>query len=252
MSSPGSASSAVNPTVVRLTWHSLLGRRRAILLMLLPAILVALSVVVRLVHGSDPQAAVNLLGSFALGFLVPLLCLIAGTGSIGPEIDDGSIVYLLAKPISRHTIVRSKLVVALAVATGFGAVPTLVAGLVMAGGAAHVAVGYALGALVAGVAYCSLFVLLAVVTRSAVVVGLLYALVWETVVGGYVPGAQALSVQQWSLAFTKSIVGSPAGDLGVTSAVGPLAAVILLLAVIVGGTVYAGYRLRSIRFTSEE
>jgi ABC-2 type transport system permease protein len=242
----------MNSTVTQLTWHSLLGRRRALLLMVLPAILLLLAVVVRLAHGQDAQAAVHLLGAFALGFLVPLICLIAGTGSIGPEIDDGSIMYLLAKPLSRPSIVHSKLLVAVVVATLFGAVPTLFAGLVVAGGDAHVALGYAVGALLAGIAYSALFLLLAIVTRNAVVVGLLYALVWESVVGGYVPGAQALSIQQWSLAVTEKIIGSGAHDLQVDAAVSLPTGVVLLVVVTVAATVYGGRRLRSIRITSDE
>jgi ABC-2 type transport system permease protein len=242
----------MNSTVTQLTWRSLLGRRRALLLMALPAILLLLAVVVRLAHGQDAQAAVNLLGAFALGFLVPLICLIAGTGSIGPEIDDGSIMYLLAKPLSRPSIVHSKLLVAVAVAALFGALPTLFAGLVVAGDDAHVALGYAVGALLAGIAYSALFLLLAIVTRNAVVVGLLYALVWESVVGGYVPGAQALSIQQWSLAVTEKIIGSRAPDLQVDSAVSLPTGLVLLVVVTVAATVYGGRRLRSIRITSDE
>jgi ABC-2 type transport system permease protein len=242
----------MNATIVQLTWRSLLGRRRAWLLAALPAILLLLAVTVRLVHGLEAQAAVNLLGAFALGFLVPLVGLIAGTGSIGPEIDDGSIVYLLAKPISRPSIVHSKLAVAMAVTALFGAVPTLVAGWVMAGGRDRVAVAYAIGVLVAGVAYSALFVLLAVLTRNAVVIGLLYALLWESVVGGYVPGAQALSIQQWALAITQHVIGSPADDLGVSAAVGLPTSIVLLAAVVGAAIVLAGRQLRSLRFTSEE
>lgn len=243
----------MNATVARLTWRALLGRRRALLLLALPVILLLLAVVVRLAHGKEAQAAVGLLGAFALGFLVPLICLIAGTGAIGPEIDDGSIVYLLAKPLSRAAIVNSKLAVAVAVATLFGALPTLVAGLITAGGEAHVAVSYALGALVAGIAYSALFLLLAILTRNAVVTGLIYALLWESVVGGYVPGAQALSIQQWSLAITERVMGSTASsDLGVDSAVGLVAGLVLLVVVTAGATWYAGQRLRSLRFTHEQ
>jgi ABC-2 type transport system permease protein len=242
----------MNATVARLTWHSLLGRRRAIVLVVLPAVLILLSVTHRLVAGRDTQAAVDLLSAVALGFVMPLLCLIAGTGSIGPEIDDGSIVYLLAKPLSRYTIVQSKLTIAIVVATLFGALPTLIAGFILTGGSAHVAIGFAVGAFAAGVAYCALFLMLAILTRNAVVVGLLYALLWESVVGGYVPGAQALSIQQWSLAITQRVIGPEAHSLGATSAVGLTTAVVLLVVVIAGATAYAGWRLRSIRLTTEE
>jgi ABC-2 type transport system permease protein len=244
----------VNATVAQLTLRTLLGRRRAWLLLALPAVLLVLAVVLRLAvdEGSRADVAVGLLGAFAVATVVPLLGLIAGTGAIGPEIDDGSIVYLLAKPLSRHVIVVSKLAVAIGVIGTFAAVPVLAAGWVLVGSADGLAVGYGLGALVAGVAYCALFLLLAVLTRNAVVIGLIYALVWETLIGSLVPGAQALSIQQWALALTRVVVGDPADALEVTAAVRPEVALPLLAVVTVGATVFAGSRLRSLRLTGEE
>jgi ABC-2 type transport system permease protein len=242
----------MNATVARLTARSLLGRRRAYLLMALPGVLIVLCVLVRLLAGEDNDITVGILGGFALSTLVPLLGLIAGTGSIGPEIDDGSIVYLLSKPLSRHTIATTKALVAVTVVTVFAFLPVLAAGLVLAGTSDRLAVGYALGALVAGLGYATVFLLLAVVTRHAVVVGLIYALIWESLVGNFVPGAQALSIQQWSMALTVNVVGDRADRLGVTSAVGLGAALPLLLVLVVGSTWYAGRRLRSLRFTSDE
>jgi ABC-2 type transport system permease protein len=244
----------VNSTVASLTLRTLLGRRRALLLLAMPVVLLGLSIIVRLTVGADSRqdVTVGLLGAFALATLVPLLGVIAGTGAIGPEIDDGSIVYLLAKPLNRHSIVVSKLLVAVAVVTTFGAVPVFVAGLVLTGTTDRLWLGYGLGALVAGVAYSALFLLLAVVTRNAVVVGLIYALVWETVVGSLVPGAQALSVQQWSLVITRSVVGGRADALGITAAVRPGIAIPLLLAVTVAATWLAGSRLRSLRLAGDE
>ena len=242
----------MNATVAQLTARSLLGRRRAIMLLMLPAVLLLLCGAARLLAGSDTSVTVGLLGGFALGTVVPLLGLIAGAGAIGPEIDDGSIVYLLSKPLSRHAIVVSKLAVAVAVVTVVAAVPTLLAGLVLSGTADGVAVGYAVGAGVAGLAYCALFVLLAILTRNAVVVGLIYVLIWESLVGSFVPGAQVLSIQQWALAVTERVLGSSAGTLGVSSAVSFTTGVALLAVVVAGCTWFAGSRLRSLRLTANE
>lgn len=242
----------MNATVAQLTARSLLGRRRALVLLALPAVLLVLCVLVRWLGGPDDEVSSRLLRGFALGTVIPLFALIAGTGAIGPEIDDGSIVYLLAKPLRRPAIVRTKLAVAVGTVVGLAALPTFLAGLVLAGTAQRLAVGYAVGVAVAGTAYCALFLLLAVLSRNAVVLGLVYALLWESLIGGYVPGAQTLSVQQWALAVTERIVGSPAGSLHATSSVGLGTAVPLLLAVVVGGTWYAGQRLRTIRVTGEE
>jgi ABC-2 type transport system permease protein len=242
----------MNATVARLTARTLLGRRRALLLLTLPAVLLLLCGAARLLAGSDTGVSVGLLGGFALGTVVPLLGLIAGAGAIGPEIDDGSIVYLMSKPLSRHAIVRSKLAVAVAVVTVVAAVPTLLAGLVLLGTAEGVAVGYAVGAGVAGLAYCALFVLLAIVTRNAVVVGLIYVLIWESLVGSFVPGAQVLSIQQWALAVTERVLGSSAGTLGVSSAVSFVTGVVLLAVVVAGCTWFAGTRLRTLQLTASE
>ena len=243
----------MNSTVAQLTARSLLGRRRLLLLLLLPAVLLLLCGTVRLLAGSDTSVTVGLLGGFALATVVPLLGLIAGAGSIGPEIDDGSIVYLMSKPLSRHSIVLSKLAVAVAVVTVVAAVPTMLAGLVLSGTSEGLAVGYGIGAAFAGLAYCALFVLLAIVTRNAVVVGLIYVLIWESLVGNFVPGAQVLSIQQWALAITEKVVGSTAGSLaGVDSAVSFGTGITLLAIIIVGCTSYAGMRLRTLRLTGTE
>lgn len=242
----------MNATVARLTARALLGRRRALLLLTLPAVLLLLCGAARLLAGPDTGVSVGLLGGFALGTVVPLLGLIAGAGAIGPEIDDGSIVYLMSKPLNRHAIVLSKLAVAVVVVTVVAAGPTLLAGLVLLGTAEGVAVGYAVGAGVAGLAYSALFVLLAIVTRNAVVVGLIYVLIWESLVGSFVPGAQVLSIQQWALAVTERVLGPSAGTLGVSSAVSFVTGVTLLAVVVAGCTWFAGTRLRTLQVTASE
>ncbi len=244
----------MNSTIVMLTLRTLLGRRRALLLLVLPGVLVALAVVLRLTvdEASRLDVTVGLLGTFAIATVIPLLALIAGTGALGGEIDDGSIVYLLSKPISRHTIVVTKVAVAVGVTTLFGAVPVLVSGWIMVGNRESIAVAYGLGALAAATAYCALFLLLSVLNRNAVVIGLIYTLVWETAIGGLVLGAGGISIQQWSLAVTRAVVGDNAEELGITAAVRPQISIIMLLVVAIGGTWYAGRRLRSLRLTSAE
>ncbi len=247
--------SLLNPTVATLTSRSLLGRRRTVVLLLLPLALLALCVLARILGSLDADTARdldgplpgNLLAAFGIAILMPLLTLIAGTGAIGPEIDEGSIVYLLAKPLNRHSIVVTKLVVAFGVVVAFAVVPIFISSIVLTGAVGEVTVAFTAGALVAAAAYSSLFLLLAVVTRNAVVVGLIYALIWESLVGGLVPGAQALSVQQWSLAVVQQVLGDSAERLGVDSAVGFGTAVVLLVLVTVAATYVAGRKLQTLR-----
>jgi ABC-2 type transport system permease protein len=245
----------MNPTVASLTRRSLLGRRRTIVLLLLPFALLALCTLARILAGLDTDIArdldrtlaPDLLTAFGIAVLMPLLSLIAGTGSIGPEIDEGSIVYLLAKPISRYSIVVTKLLVAIAVVVAFGVLPIAVAGIVLTGEVGAVTVGHTLGALAGGIAYAALFLLLAVLTKNAVVIGLIYALIWESLVGGLVPGAQTLSVQQWSMAVVEKVLGARAPGFGVQSAVGFPLGITLLVVVTVAATAYAGRKLQTVR-----
>ncbi|WP_030685597.1 ABC transporter permease [Streptomyces globisporus] len=237
-----------DPTVARLTYRALLGRRRAAILFLLPALLLVIAAAVRMLNGADDQVASDLLGGFALATMVPLIGVIAGTGAIGPEIDDGSIVYLLSKPVKRSTIITTKLIVAIAVTMVFSAVPTLIAGFILNGNGQQVAVAYTVAALVASIAYSALFLLLGTVSRHAVVIGLVYALVWEALFGSLISGARTLSVQQWALALAEKVTGEGL----VTSDVALPTATVLLVAVTLGATWFAGHKLRTLKLAGEE
>jgi ABC-2 type transport system permease protein len=243
----------MNATVAQLTLRGLVGRRRALLLMTMPALLLALSVLVRALAGQDDEVTARVAGGLGVALFVPLLGVVAGTGAIGPEIDDGSIVYLLAKPLSRHSIATTKALVAMAVIVAFAAVPAFLAALIMSGTDNDLALGLGVGAACGGIAYGALFLLLAVVTRSAVLVGLIYALIWETLVGSFVPGARTLSIAQWSASITEQIIGKDtAKSLDLDAAVNVGVGIPLLVIVTVGATWYAGRRLRTIRLTGEE
>ena len=187
-------------------------------------------------------------GDFGIAIMMPLLGLIAGTGAIGPEIDEGSIVYLLAKPLNRYTIVVTKLAVAIGVVVAVRGAP----------GPRRRRRADRRGRpdrrrrtpsvpWPPGVAYAALFLMLAVITRNAVVVGLIYALIWESLVGGLVPGAQTLSVQQWALAVVTEVLGYEATLVGLEAAVSFTTGMVGLVIVTVGATAYAGRRLQTLR-----
>ncbi|GAA3056120.1 ABC transporter permease [Kitasatospora albolonga] len=238
----------MNLTVARLTVRGLLGRRRGLLLLAAPVLLLVISVIARSGSEDKHDLATTILGQLSLGTLLPLLGLIVGTGVIATEIDDGSIVYLLAKPLPRWQIITTKLAVAVVTTWVFAALPTLIAGLVLVGTEDGLAVGYAVGTLVAGAAYSALFLLLSVVTRNAVVVGLGYALIWESLIGNFVDGAKTLSIQQWGRSIAESVAAEGAIDATVATAV----AVPLLIVVILGATALAAVKLAGLTLASEE
>ncbi len=235
-------------TIAYITFRGMLGRRRAILLFLLPAVILLLSVGLRVTHNNDLDTANALLTQFGLGALLPLLALLLGTGVLAPEIDDGQIMYLLTKPISRPMITTTKYAVAVVLTTLFCVIPIFISGLILTGLTAGLASGFAIGALVGGIAYCALFLAVAVMTRFAVTIGLIYALVWENLIARYAPGAKTLSIRQWAITVTDKLTDATA----VKSDVSATTAVPLLIALTVVGVVYAGWKLRTLSVTGSD
>lgn len=238
----------MNAVVAGITYRAVLGRRRILLLILLPLTLIGLAVLLRLVGSADQVSAVTLMQKFAIGTMLPLLGLIAGTGVIAPEIDDGTIIHLLSKPISRPVIAQTKFVVAASLLAGFAAIPTYAAAWLLVRDEAGIALGFALGALIAGIAYAAVFLFLGVVTRHAVTIGIIYALVWEGLVGNFVPGARKFSIQQWAQAIADQVSTWETPFTEVTLGF----AVPALIIVTVGAVFWAGLRLRSFSLTGDE
>lgn len=236
----------MNPVIATITLRAMLGRARSLLLMLLPLTLILLAVGMRLFNFDEPDVTAMVLRTYALGVVLPLVTLIVGTGVLGAEIDDGTVIYLLAKPVPRSVITLTKLIVAIGLSALFAAVPTLIAGLVLTGFAGGLAVGMGAGALAASAAYCAIFVVLSVSLRHAVAVGLIYILVWESLIATAVDGAAVLSVQAWALTIGDAIATGPQlpSHLGVT------VAVVLVAAVLSAGFAVTTRRLGSMALTS--
>src|SRR5919108_1167266 len=158
--------------LVTITLRALLNRRRTLLLALLGALLVGSVVLYRL---SAPSATESLevtrglLADFGLGVLLPVVAVIVGTAAIGSELDDGTIVYLLSKPVPRWLIVMTKLAVA-AVVVALLVVPATAVTGAIGQGEASLALPYAIAALAGTLEYTALFVALSLVTSRALIV----------------------------------------------------------------------------------
>jgi ABC-2 type transport system permease protein len=235
----------VNTTIMRLSAQALVGRRRGIVLLLVPGVLVVLAVVVRALteQGTGYTAVI------ALGFTLalPIVALLAAAAVLGPEIDDGSVVYLLAKPISRHRIALSKYAVAWVATMVLGVLPLVVCGLVIDVSDPLMAFAWGVGGLVAGSAYAALFLGLAALTRHAVVAGLLFALLWESVLGNVFEGIRWLAIGAWG----REVAGEVSPGIAM-SGTGLTYAVLASLVVTAAGVHVAGDRLRSFALRGDE
>ncbi len=185
-----------------LTARQALGRRRALLALLACGAPVLVAAAYRAAGGGDPAELLSgLLDGLVITTLLPLVALIFGTSVVGGEVDDGTIVYLLVRPIPRWQIVVAKLAVAAAataVIVGASAVLSTLISVPASwapGTALAVLAGIAWGALV----YTTIAVALSLLTSHALIAGLCYVYIWEGVVSGLFTGTRLVSVHQYVL-----------------------------------------------------
>ena len=202
--------------VAGLTVRATMGRKRAFLFALPALILLLVTVALKLAHPERATWPEDILGVFGFSVVLPLTALIIGTSVLGAEIDDGSIVHLLATPVRRPAVIAAKYTVAVVLTMAFVAVPELLAGVIATGGASKLAVGLFAGALAGCVMYNAVFVMISVLTTRAIAVGLLYALIWEGLLGNLVAGARLLSVGQYSLGIANSVAHDPSLNAALT------------------------------------
>ncbi|MFL6151478.1 MAG: ABC transporter permease [Ornithinibacter sp.] len=236
----------MNRTLLRLSTQALFGRRRGVVLLLIAGALLVLALLVRLL--TDAQVGLEAVVGLGFTLALPLIALLAATAVLGPEIDDGSVVYLLAKPVNRHVIALSKLAAAWGATMLLGALPVALAALVLDGSDPGRAVALGLGAAASGTVYTALFLALAALTRHAVVVGLLFVLVWEGVLGSIFAGVRWLSVGAWGRAVADAL--SPPPELATNVSVGY--ALVATAGVVLAAVWFTGDRLRSFTLRGDE
>jgi ABC-2 type transport system permease protein len=223
-------------TVAMITLRAIMGRKRALLFAIPPLILLLVTILLKVAHSAQATWPSQLLGGYGFAVVLPLTALIIGTSALGAEIDDGSVVHLLATPVRRSTVIITKFAVAAILTMVFVAVPELLGG-VIATGPSRLAIGLFVGAVIGSVIYNAVFVLISVLTTRAITVGLLYLLIWESLLGNFVSGARVLSVEQYSLEVANSI----ARDTNLNAHLG------LGTAVVMGAIVTAGTLALAIR-----
>ncbi|MEU4215583.1 ABC transporter permease [Actinoplanes sp. NPDC026623] len=232
-------------TVAWITARGLFGRRRVLLLLPLPALLVGLALLcwANNVRPSDWGAPV--LVGLGLAVVLPVVTLIVGTGVLGSEVDDGTIVHILTKPLPRRDIILAKLGVAIGVSAVTAAVPLFVAGVLA--DSVRLGLGLAAAAAVGACAYSAFFLLLSLLTRRPVLLGLLYILVWEGLLGTFVSGTRVLSIEQYVITIADRIAPTTLLDSKVSGTLSVVMAVIFVL----GCTAAAVDRLRSFSMAGE-
>ncbi|SDT70664.1 ABC transporter permease [Actinoplanes derwentensis] len=232
-------------TVAFITARGLFGRRRALLLLPLPLLLVGLAAICRAYGVSPDMWGRAVIVGLGLAVVLPVVALIVGTGVLGSEIDDGTIVHILTKPLPRRDIILAKYAVAATVTAVVSAVPLFLTGLMA--GSAKLGGALAVAAVVGALAYSALFLLFSLLSRRPVLLGLVYILVWEGLLGNFVSGTKILSVGQYVATIADKL--SPTAII--ESSVGLTTALVMSAVFVIVGTIVAINRLGSFSLAGE-
>jgi ABC-2 type transport system permease protein len=228
-------------TIGFVTARSLLGRRRTILMLLLAGAPVLLGLLVQLGNGPRPRALVPSLEGLLITSVLPLVALVFGTAALGSELDDGTAVHVLTKPVPRWAIVLPKLIVAGGLTALLLVPSTLLAGMLIGGTASSqlgITVAFTVAVLIGSFVYSAIFVALSAATSRGLVIGLGYSLLWEGLLSGALPGTQLFSVRE----YLRGIVSVLAPPNTLESVVGGTGFVLAAIAIVVV-TVAASMRL---------
>ena len=192
--------------IFRLVLRTQITRGRAAALGTVGVLGVLLGVAVGRSSGADRfDAAYGFVGGYGLGLLVPLTALVFAAAALGDPAEDGTLVYLWHRPISRVKIVVAAAAAAWCIAIPFAVVPTVIAAAATGVGSSLV-LGAAASSLVAVAAYSGLFLCLGLVVRRALAWGLAYVLIWEGFVARSATGPARLSI----LVYARSLLAAVA------------------------------------------
>ena len=206
-------SAIIDPTVAWLTFRQLFLRRRLIAAAVFALAPVAIAAIYRLSNPDDTgvlDVMTTLYTEIAVGTLLPLAALVFGTTAFGSEIDEGTVVYLLVKPLARWRVVLTKYLVAVA-ATAAVMLPAIALPWLVVGPASVpviVPLGFATGAAIGAVLYCALFLALGIVSRRSLVAGLVYLIGLEFVLSRTIMGVKSLSIREFVLTVAQQVTAS--------------------------------------------
>ena len=151
-------------------------------------------------QSNDPlEAGVGFVSYMGLSILVPIVALIFASASLGDTREDGTLVYLWLRPISRLSVSTGAWAASVTIALPLTAIPMTVSAILLDAGNS-VVTATIITTILAVVAYSGLFLTLGLIVKNPVLWGLAYIFIWEAIVASFAKPAAALAVSGYSRA----------------------------------------------------
>ena len=236
------AAAPVSAPVYRLTLRALVDGRRLVIL----GLLALLPIIAALVYlGSGEVAAevfwARLVNRLILPTVTAFIAIVIGASAVADEREDGTILYLVSTPLSRLSIIATKVLASWTAALALLIPSVVIAGLIALGSSADAGqiLWPAAAAALTALCYCAIAAWLAMITRRPVVIGVLYILLWEGTIATFAASADRFSIAAYGRAIAAEGVARGNG----APSFGGVTGVIVLVAVTVVATWLATRRL---------
>jgi len=151
-------------------------------------------------QSDDPlEAGVGFISYMGLSILIPIVALIFASASLGDTREDGTLVYLWLRPISRFSVSTGAWAASITIALPLTVIPITISAILLDTGNS-VVTATIITSILAVLAYSGLFVTLGLIVKNPVLWGLAYIFIWEAIVASFAKPAAALAVSGYSRA----------------------------------------------------
>jgi ABC-2 type transport system permease protein len=191
-------------------------------------------------QSNDPlEAGVGFVSYMGLSILVPIVALIFASASLGDTREDGTLVYLWLRPISRLSVSTGAWAASVTIALPLTVIPMAVSALLLDAGKS-VVTATIITSILAVVAYSGLFVTLGLIVKNPVLWGLAYIFIWEAIVASFAKPAAALAVSGYSRAI---ITGRTNVEFDYLFDPSQSVSVLMLIIITIAGIAFSSARL---------
>ncbi len=239
--------------VTRIAPFQILRRRRLLALAFLALIPSFITILLRIDGETSALGVRGFLDVSKVLFLTaifPTTLLFLGAAAVGDDIDNGTLLYLRLRPISRAAIVVGRYFAAVLSAIVLLAPAVVLLYVLQVGYRGADALREELGILLvmlgnaalASFAYAALFLLLSLMFRFAVIIGLVFVVGWEVLVSAVIPSKAALMTVSFHLraiVWNTTTEGSEMGrmmrtfdEMGLTPSIGESVAGLLIASLV--------------------
>ena len=220
--------------IFTLTLRQLSGKWRILIIVLLAGLpLLGASLAVLLDEPpTDAEFDDDVFGGLITFAILPIVALAVATASLGNEVEDKTLAFLVLNPLPRWKIILAKYLASITIVGPVLVISGFATTYVALEGDLQAAIAVSVALLAGVMAYSSVFMWAGLMTSRGLAFGLLYVFVWEGLFSGFVSGIKNLSIREYTVGIAPLIdddrFAAPGLDtVGAAVAIGGVAIVLV-------------------------